>query len=267
MKIYDYSDYKQYINEYIKAMPKSGRGQFQEISKAISCHSTLISQIFNGSRDLNLEQALKLCQFYNIEHRERRYFLTMVEFARAGSFELRKYYEGDLLVQKEDALSLENRLKAKEELQEHEKARFYSDSLYSMLRLMTMIPEVKSAQDLSERLNIDIVQINEILDFLISCGLIEQSSDGLKVGQSKTFISKTNPLILNHHRNWRLKAIEAQARKNNEDFFFTGPLVMGREDYLIVKDKLGEFLEEFYKIIEPSPCEELYCINLDYFKV
>lgn len=267
MKIYDHTCYKNYISEYISTMPKSGRGQFQQIARALNCHSTLISQIFNGSRDLNLEQALKLCDYYNFEYRERRYFLTMVEFARAGDFKLRKHFESELNFQKEEALTLKNRLKTKEDLEDFEKARFYSDSIYSIVRLLTMIPEYSNAKLISQKLKVSESHVDEILEFLISCGLVEYDESGLKVGKNKTFIDKSNPLILNHHRNWRLKAIDAQVRKKSKDQFFTGPLVVSKDDYNRIKIRLGDFLEELYEIVGPSPSENLYCLNIDLFEV
>ena len=267
MKIYNYTCYKNYIREYISAMPKSGRGQFQKIAKALDCHSTLISQVFNGPRELNLEQALKLCNFYDYEHREKRYFLTMVEYSRAGDFKLRNHFENELYLQREEALTLKNRLKTKEDLEDFEKARFYSDSIYSIIRLMTMIPEYAQIQELSKKLKLSQKQVTEIVDFLMSCGLIENDGNKLKVGKNKTFIDKSNPLILNHHRNWRLKAMESQVRKNSSDQFFTGPMVVSKTDYQLIKSKLGDFLEELYEIVGPSPSENLYCLNIDFFEV
>ena len=102
---------------------------------------------------------------------------------------------------------------------------------------------------------------------MISCGLVEYDESGLKVGKNKTFIDKSNPLILNHHRNWRLKAIDAQVRKKSKDQFFTGPLVVSKDDYNRIKIRLGDFLEELYEIVGPSPSENLYCLNIDLFEV
>ncbi len=265
MKIYDYTCYKKYINEYIKAMPKSGRGQFLQLSKALQCHSTLISQIFNGERELNLEQALRLCDHYGFEHRERRFFLTMVEFSRAGDFKLRQHFSGELKVQREEALDLENRLKVKTTLEPHEKARFYSDAIYSIVRLATTLEGVSDTKTLASHLGIEEDKANEILDFLISTGLVIHDEEGLKIGK-KTHVPKSDPLVLNHHRNWRLQGISAQARKKQEDLFYTGPMVISKKDFEVVKDKVGSFLEDFYKVVGPSECEELYCLNIDLFE-
>lgn len=266
MKIYDYTCYKKFINDYIKAMPKSGRGQFLNLSKILNCHSTLISQIFNGERELSLEHALTICDHYSFEPRERKYFITMVELSRAGDFKLRRYFERELSSQKEIALDLLNRLKVQSSLEPHEKARFYSDAIYSIVRLATTLGNVSTSIELANHLEMDIEKVNEILDFLISTGLVIQDENTLRIGK-KTHISKSDPLVLNHHRNWRLQGISAQARKEQKDFFYTGPMVISKNDFEIVKDKLGAFLEEFYQVVGPSECEELYCLNIDLFEV
>ncbi|EQC52651.1 hypothetical protein M901_2895, partial [Bacteriovorax sp. DB6_IX] len=44
--IYEYLDYKQYINDLISTYPKEGRGVFSKLAKSINVSSVLISQIY-----------------------------------------------------------------------------------------------------------------------------------------------------------------------------------------------------------------------------
>lgn len=266
-KIFEYKSYKEFINEYILTLPKNGRGQFLAIAQTLNCHSTLISQIFKGDRDLSLEQALALCEFYNFGNLEKRFFLTLVEYSRAGDYKLREYYASDLEIQKREALSLENRLNVKEKLDDAELARFYSDSIYSQIHLMTMIDEYCNEEAIAKRLEIAHERVYEIVDFLITCGMVKKENGILKIGPTQTHLSKNSPYIISHHRNWRIKALEIQPLKKSDDLFYSGQIVMAKADFEKVKSILANSLEEIYKIIGPSECEELYALNIDCFEV
>lgn len=54
IKLHNYNDYKEFINEWILSLPKNGRGKYLEIATELNAHTTLISQVFKGSRDLTM---------------------------------------------------------------------------------------------------------------------------------------------------------------------------------------------------------------------
>ncbi|MGH1468660.1 MAG: helix-turn-helix domain-containing protein, partial [Bdellovibrionales bacterium] len=66
MKIYDYLDYKAFIKAYVKELPKEGRGEYGRLAKASQISSTLVSQVFNGDRDLTLEQSFLVSEYLNL---------------------------------------------------------------------------------------------------------------------------------------------------------------------------------------------------------
>ena len=80
MKIYEYSDYKEYINAYIRELPKNGRGQFLQISKSLRVHSTLISQILKGEKHFTQEQAFAITVYFSMSELETEYFLEMYQY-------------------------------------------------------------------------------------------------------------------------------------------------------------------------------------------
>ena len=78
MEIFDTENYKKFVKNRIKSMPNNGRGQYKAISQALGIHTTMVSQIFNGSKDLNPDQAYELCDFLGLVGLEVDYFLALV---------------------------------------------------------------------------------------------------------------------------------------------------------------------------------------------
>jgi len=48
---------------------------------------------------------------------------------------------------------------------------------------------------------------------------------------------------------------------------FTSPVSIAKKDIPEVKKILMHSIEQCFKVIDPSPCEELACLNIDWFRV
>lgn len=267
MKIFDFNDYRLFLTESIKEMPSNGRGQNLKISKAICVQPSHLSQVLKGARDFSLEQAYMLSEYLKLNSLETSYFLNMVHLSKAGHYKLKEYYESELEKISKEANKLENRLKVKKKLSEKDTAHFYSHSNFSHARLLTSINKIKNIKDISKNMNLSETQLQEILSFLIETGLVVENKSGLKLGPSKTHLCADSPYIFNHHRNWRMKAIEKQAKRDPKDLYYSGPMVLAEKDFPQVKELLSKCLEDIYKIIIPSKSEKLYCLNFDCFEV
>ena len=94
LSLFSFSDYKAFIRTWIEQLPKQGRGEFARISRVTGIHKTTLSQIIKGSKDLSLEQAIKVTRHLGLNRIETEYFILLVDRARAGSEELRRHFEG-----------------------------------------------------------------------------------------------------------------------------------------------------------------------------
>lgn len=266
-RIFDFTDYKIFIQTWVENRPKKGRGEFLKMSKAMNIQSSQVSQVFKGTRDLNLEQADALADYLQLSIPEKRYLLDLINFARAGTKKLKSFYLVSLREQKADADKLRNRLKVKRALSDAEKSIFYADAIYSHVHLLTHIPGMNSVEKIAEKIKRDVNQVKQIVDFLITAQLIRMTSKGLAPGTGSTHVDAHSPHVLMHHRNWRLKAMQNQTRQNSQDLFYTGQMTMSRADFERCKEILRKTLEEFYKIIGPSDSEQLYGFNFDFFEI
>jgi uncharacterized protein (TIGR02147 family) len=267
MKILEFEDYKKFVLHELKNRPKAGHGQFLKIAQALGIHTTMVTHIFRGDLHLNPEQCLGLADYLGLNENETEYFVNLVQFARAGNRRTKQYFQNQLTIQREKSLSLQIRLERKNALGEADQAILYSSWLYSAVRLLSAIPKFQTRAALAERLNLPLMKINKALEFLLSRGLCEEAENKIKYGSIKTYVSHESPLAVRHHANWRAKAMEQFDRLTEKELVFTSPVVINETDFLRIREEIVQLIEKFKEVAEPSPSEELYCLNVDWVKI
>ena len=263
MDIFEYKDYKELVNDLLKSRPNQGRGQYKKLSEHLGVSSVLISQIFKGSKDISIEQGFKLCDYFSFIELEKKFFMTLISFNRAGTFELRNFYEKELRLLKSKSKSIINRVKHKNVLSEEDKGTFYSDWKYSALRLACDLDSVENIQNLSELLKIDIDNVKKTLEFLITKGLVVSNNGSLEIGPSSTHLSKKSPMVKNHHRNWRLKALESLDNLDEGEIMYTAPMTTSKDVYENLNKKILKLIDEFVVEASNAKGEDLFYLNID----
>lgn len=267
MDIFSYSDYKILVNDLLLTKPNQGRGQYKRISEHLNVSSVLVSQIFKGAKDISIEQGHKLCDYFNFIELEKKFFVTLISSNRAGTFELRKFYDKELSELRKQAKSIVNRVKHKNVLSEEDKATFYSDWKYCGMRLACDLEQIVNIKDLSELFKVDENSIKSILEFLMTRGLVKSNSGNLEIGPSSTHISKASPMVKNHHRNWRLKALESLDNLDDNEIMYTAPMTTSKEVYKNLNKKILKLIDEFVEEASNADGEDLYYLNIDLRKM
>ncbi|HWU43788.1 MAG TPA: DUF4423 domain-containing protein [Bdellovibrio sp.] len=266
-KIFHFNDYKKFVIQELKQRPHGGRGQFLRIAQALNIHTTMITHIFRGNLHLSSEQTLGLAEYLGLNELETQFLVDLVMLARAGDQRTKKYFEKRILRMRAKALQLSERFEIKNELSEADQATFYSSWLYTTIRLLTAIPKFQTRAAIAEFLNLGQSKVNKLIEFLISRGLVTEKAGKIFYGNVKTYVAQDSPYVVRHHSNWRLKVVEQYDRLTTEELAFTKPVVMSESDFLKVREELVRFIETFNKISEPSPCEKLYCLNIDWVQI
>ena len=133
--IFNFVDYKAFLRAHLKTKPKGGYGFLSKLALGIHITSAQMSHVMRGGRDLSPEQALKAARQLGLTAPETNYFLEMVNYARAGSKELRDFSEQRLTLLKAEGLQVKNQVPTHQVLSDREKADFYSSWIYSAIRL------------------------------------------------------------------------------------------------------------------------------------
>lgn len=267
MKIFEYQDYRQFLKDWVQARPKAGRGEMQKMANHLGLHSTMISHVFSGKKELSLEQALSLSSYLGLNDLEQDYFITLIQISRAGTHQLKTLFIRKLSEIKNKSEQIKNRLPKNVELKEEDKGIFYSSWLYSALRMLSTIPKFQERSKLVTAFSYSPKLINQALDFLLQTGLCQEKNGHIEVGPSKTHLSQASPHIWKHHQNWRLKAMERHQRLEAEELIFSSPLTISRSDMETIREKIVQLIEELSLTVDTTEPEQLACLNIDWVKI
>lgn len=267
MVIFDYTDYKLFIRDFIAQMPKRGRGQLRKLALYLGVNSTAISQIFNGVRDLTQEQGLQVALYYGFNELETRYFLNLILKERSGTQALKNYYLKEEEKLRSQAQAVKSRIIPHQEISENDKAVFYSNWYYSAIRMASAISKYQTVDELVDFLKLDRAVIQKAVHFLLETGLCVEKNGRLGVGPQHTHLDSSSAFINNHRRNWRIKALENINQPQQEDLFYSGVMTLSHKDYLDLRAELVNTISKFLKKIEKSPEETVVCFNIDWFQL
>lgn len=187
-----------------------------------------------------------------------------MQLARAGSKKLEIKYERQISALKYKAQDLKARVPDQLEMNDSAKAKFYSNWYFSGVRLLTSIEGFHNIDSIAEHLRLPKSRVREVVDFLLQYGLCIKSDGQIKMGIQRTHLDAKSTLVANHHRSWRLKAIESFDSLAENELFFTGPMTTSYETMIDIRKELTARVT---KTVEPSKSEVLACINLDLFRV
>jgi uncharacterized protein (TIGR02147 family) len=265
--LFEYESYRVYMGDYLSSLPNEGYGQLAKIARAMILNPSTLTLILQNQKDFTPEQANDFCEHLQMTELETEYFLSLVALSRAGKPNLRARIQKQIHMIRKKSKELKNRIPPQAELTEEAKAIFYSQWYYSGTRLLTSIEGFNSAEKISERLQIPRVTVKRVLEFLLSTGLCVEKNGRYQMGPQSTHLGTESPLIARHHQNWRFKSMEKADAISANELLFTSPVSISKDDIPKVKSVLMASIEECFKIIDPSSCEELACLNIDWFKL
>ncbi len=264
MKIFDFENYKAYVTALVSSRPKNGHGEYSRISKSLRIHSTTVSQIFKGDKHLTLDQTHRLAQYLALDTNETDYLMNMVLHEKSESEDLKSVFARRMEELKLKADSLQSKVLPNKELSAPDKAVFYSQWYYSALNLASGRPQGISPDEAAEKLKLPLRTVKEAYKYLKSCGLCREKQGRYYSENIRTHIDRNSPLATRHHSNWRLKSIEGLDHLKKEDLVFTAPITLSKKDAKRVRKEILDLIGSIAKQVEPSPSEDLYCLNIDW---
>lgn len=265
MNIFEYSDYKHLVTDLVAQMPKGGWGQFRLMAETLRVNSTVISQIFRGSRHLTPEQALTLAESFGFNDNETSFFLLLVQKDRAGTASLKKYYEAKEKSQRESSRQIKTRIQKHSVIKEEDKALFYSDWYYSGIRMLSALSTHNTIDEFADYFQLNRSITKKVVDFLLETGLCIEQDGKISVGPKSTHLDNKSPLVNSHRRNWHLKSMERMQGMHTEDLFYSAPMTLSEKDFEAIREELVAAISKVVKRVEKSDEEKLVCLNIDWF--
>jgi uncharacterized protein (TIGR02147 family) len=263
--IFHFSDYKAYLEHSEKQ--SSLRGFRSRLAETTGCQNAFISQVLNGHVNFNLEQALKISEFLNLKPDESQYFMWMVELKRAGTPDLKTYFQKLMHSLREKNIEIKDRVGIPQVLSTEAQTIYYSSWIYGAIHMAGMIGNLSSAAKIAAGLQISETQAIQVIEFLIANGLLDGTPQKFRSGKIQIHLGKNTPNINKHHTNWRVEAIKSLDREHKEDLHYSGVSCLSEEDAHKIKALLVDTIENYVRLVEKSPEETLYTFNLDFFKL
>jgi uncharacterized protein (TIGR02147 family) len=265
ISIFDYDDYKTYLQSVEVERSKIAKGFRARMAEALGVQSAFISQVLNTNANFSLEQALKCARLLELNEPAENYFLTLVNSNRAGTPELKAHYDKQLAKLRQKHLNIATHVGARN-LSPEASIQYYSQWYYAAIHILVTIPKFRTTDEITKVLGLNKQVVEKAVMFLVSNGLLTQEKGKLVPGETQLHLSKDSKLVFQKHQNWRLRAIESLTSESfNEDFHYSTVSSLSQKDVQKIKSMLLEVVEKYVATVKPSKEEELFAFTVDFF--
>jgi uncharacterized protein (TIGR02147 family) len=267
-KIFDYLDYKSYLQEVIRSKPGQGRGFRKELAEAIGCQSSFVSQVLSRSLQFSLEQADKINRLLYHSKEESHFFMLLVQFNRAGTTELKEYFRSQIKSALGERLHYERRLRNDHTITYEEQVKYYSAWHFGVIFAILGIAQLRTSKAISKRLNLPLKQVSDALSFLENCGLVESKGDSYYRKESFLHLgSSSAELLSGHHAQWRAKTISALQAERKGDIHYSGVMTLSADDLYKLRAMIVSYIEKIQIQVVTSPDETIAALGIDFYEL
>jgi hypothetical protein len=262
--VFHNNSYREILRQAIRAMPGSGRGYVGKLAEQLRVQGSFVSQVLSGSRNFSEDQLFKAGRFLGLDDRALEFSLKLLRLENATDEGLRSHLQ-KAITEAREAAAFEGSNPSAGGLSERDRSIYYSHWHFSAIHVLTSIRGYQGAEPISRKLGLPLEKAASALDFLVRCGLCTEKNGKVVMSATKSFLKSDGPLITRHHSNWRIKAVDQIPKSGTESLHFTCPVSISAADARKLRESLESVIREFYQVVDPSACEALYCLNLDWF--
>lgn len=260
--VFETNNYKSYLQSRLGA-----KGAKTEFAKHLGCQPSFLSQVLCGSPSLSLEQGVLANDYFEHSKAESRHFLALLQLERAGSARLKLHFQNELKQSLEEHRRLTNRLERARELDEAARATYYSSWAYGAVHVLSSLPCADQLGEIQEHTGLNAEDLSKVLRFLAEHGLITRRDGVWRPAQTRIHLPDCDPLVMNHHRNFRARAMQEMQLPKDENLHYSLLMAISRPDSQRIRDLILRLVEDTDKIMRPSPEEVAVQLNLDFFAI
>jgi uncharacterized protein (TIGR02147 family) len=240
------------------------------LAAAAECQPAYLTRVFGGDAHFNLEQAQGISSFLSHTEDEHHHFMLLVQFARASKVSLKNYFQQQLENHKNKRLVLKERFQVKTGMSFENQVTYYSRWYFAAIHVLVSVPKFQNREALAEHLKLPSKTVAKALEFLTSCGLVQQSGHIYRVGVTRIHLGSDSPLLAKHHMNWRLQAMKTLDNPDEvsgENTRYSSIVSLSSEDANVLRHRITEMIDEFNAVVKDSKDQEARCLCLDFFKI
>ena len=266
LEIFSFNDYRAYLRAWLDEAREARTSNLTRLSESLGVHTSFLAHVLSGTKNLSFEQATELSDSLKHTNLEREYFFAILQIERAGSVKLKKYWNEKKKIILSDRQKLSSRVGSHHELSAEDRAIFYSSWLYVAVFVATAIDDGQSLDQIASRFGLTRDKAQNVMTFLVQTGICELAGPLYKMGKSVVYLTNDSPLVVKHHTNWRMRAIQKMDTREDREIFFTSPMSMSKSDFLKIRDLLSKSIQSTLEICKDSAAEEVVCLNIDFFQ-
>ncbi|MBK7890892.1 MAG: TIGR02147 family protein [Bdellovibrionales bacterium] len=266
LDLFEYEDYKNFLNQKLDELDHGGRGARARMSRTIGCQTAYTAQVLRGNAHFSLEHGEAINDFLGHTDSQGQYFLLLIQYAKAGTPKLQNRFHKQIAELQKSHTQIKNQLGIGEHLVQRDQQVYYSSWVYGAIHALVSIPGHQSAESIASRLGIETKKAAEALDFLYRAQLLEKNKRGeLSVGKRQIHLGADSPFIGRHHVNWRLQSILAIENQIERGLHYSSVISISKKDQSQIRQKIVNTLAALKPLIRESKEEELCSLCFDFF--
>lgn len=266
LDLFAFQDYRAYLHAWLEAAREKKSSNLSRLAEAIGVHTSFLAHVLSGAKNLSFEQAAEVSEVLGHTALERELFFALLQLERAGTPKLRKYWQEKRQAVLKEREHVRSRVGEHKTLSAEDHAVFYSSWLYGAIYVATDIGGGQTLEQIAERFRLTRARAQEVLEFLCRTGVCTQKGGRYSMGPAVVYLTNDNPLVVKHHANWRLRALQRLDTREESELFYTSPMSMSKADAARVRELLAKAIEESLAICKDSKSEEVVTLNIDYFR-
>ncbi len=261
--IYKSKTYRSFVAGQLE---KRGRGARTWLTKTIGVQASYLWSVLSGKQDFTPEQLLLCAEAFQLNSFETEILLLMLNRDRAASIKVKDFYQKQLDRLFNSKSEIQKHIRSASEVMADNLIEFCSDWLYLAVTIAIQNKKLRTPKDLSERFNVDLKRMNEVLRVIEKTGLIFHNGNEYIPTQNRFHIGKNHAAIKLHHQNWRQKALESIDRKQNEDeLHYTSVMSIDAATFKQIRNLLLRSIERLEPGIKTAKDEEMAVLVIDLF--
>lgn len=263
MDIFEYSDYRNYINRQLETEDKAGSRT--RLAKAAGCNPSWMTRALAGDVQLTPDQTFGIAQYFRLNDEETDYLLLLVELERAASAGLKKRIENKLKALSKKGRTLASSVRTDSEVVEVDRTMYYSSWIYSAVHVACMIRGC-SLEDLEAAFHLPFEVLQRTLEELKKMGLVQDKSGEWFATNKSVHLDSLHPMANVTHASWRNFIIQ-KLQERRGDLHYSAIHCLSKKDIEKIQKKLKAMILECRNVIEESKSEKLAVFCLDWYPI
>jgi uncharacterized protein (TIGR02147 family) len=264
--VFDAYDYRRFLIDELESA-RFGRGSRARLAKHLGAHMSFISAVLSGKQDLTPEHGLKVGLFLDLDPEEIHWFILLINRDRAGTTDLKRYYQEQLNQLRTKRSEIQNQVKAQSEISEADAHLYYSNWYNIAVHMGLRIPELQEPEQIAAYLGITRKQVKASLQVLEKIGFITLKNGKWQVQQIRFHLGQYPHAMRIQHMNWRQVAIRALDKGPSENLHYSALYSIDLKTFQNLKSKILALIKESEPEILKARDQELIALNFDLFQI